>query len=52
LENLEEKDHLGDLSVNGRIKLTCILKKYDPRIWNMIMNLRVAYRMGNFLTPE
>jgi hypothetical protein len=37
----EERDHLGDLSIDGKKILTLILKKECMRIWNGFNWLRV-----------
>jgi hypothetical protein len=66
--NLSEKDHWGDPSVDGRIILKRIFSKLDVGIWiglswlrietkwralvNAVMNLRVPYNAGNFLTSR
>ena len=45
--NLTERDHLGDLGVDGKIILRLIIRKWDVGIWtesswlrNAVMNLR------------
>jgi len=61
--NLRERDHLGDPSLDGRIILRCMFRKWcmdwiklvlDRDRWralvNAIMNLQVSYSAGNFLT--
>jgi len=64
--NLRERDHLGDPSVDGRIILRWIFwlvgcrgmdlieLAQDRDRWrelvNAVMNLRVPYNVGNFLT--
>jgi len=62
---LRERDHLEDVSVNGRVILEWISKKWDggmawfdlSRDWdrwralvNAVMNLRVTHNVGNFVT--
>jgi len=32
-ESLKERVHVVDLEVHGRMKSTCILEKYDVRVW-------------------
>ena len=64
--NLRERDHLKDPSIEGRIILRWIFRKWDGegmdwidlaldrnRWWalvNMVMNLQVPSNAGNFLT--
>ena len=59
---LRERDHLGNPSVDGRIILRCIFRKWDVGVklaqdrdrWqgivNGVMNLQGPYNVGNFLT--
>ena len=64
-ENRRERDHMGDPDVDGKIILRWIFRKWDVRLWtgsgwlrigkggghvNAVMNLRVPYNAGNFLT--
>jgi len=64
-ENLRERDHLEEQSVNGWIILMWIFRKWDEGMdwidltkdrdtWralvNAVMNFRVPYNAGNFLT--
>jgi hypothetical protein len=63
--NLRERNHLGDEGVAGRIILRWIFRKWDRGMdwielaqdrdrWRVlvtaVMNLRVLYNAGNFLT--
>jgi hypothetical protein len=41
LENLEGRNHLGDLSIDERIILKWILKKQGMRMWTGFMWLRI-----------
>jgi hypothetical protein len=45
-ENLRERDSLGDLGVNGRIILKCILKKSVGRSWIGLLWLRIGTSGG------
>ena len=65
-ENMMERDHLGDASVDGRIILRWIFKKWgcEGRDWielaqdsdrwrafvNSVMNIWSPYNAGKFLT--
>jgi len=31
--NLRERDHLYDPTINGRVILSCIIRKWDVRAW-------------------
>jgi hypothetical protein len=42
LEKLKVRDHLRDLSVNGKITLEWILGKYDGRMWTGCIWLRIG----------
>jgi len=66
LRNLRERDHLEDTGLDGRIILRCIFRKWDvggmdwvelaqdrdrwPALVDVVVNLRVPYNAGNFLT--
>jgi hypothetical protein len=58
-ENLEERDHLGNVGINGNIILEWIWKKYSGNGWIGLVWLRthasgghlytqVSLNMGNF----
>jgi len=40
--NMKARGHLGNLSVNGRTILKCILKKWDGRVWTGLIRLRIG----------
>jgi len=40
--NLRERDHLGDPGVDGRIRLRCIFRKWDVRVWTGSSWLRIG----------
>jgi hypothetical protein len=46
LENLKGRDHLEDLSIDGRIILERILGKYDGNIWTGFIWLRIGTSGG------
>jgi hypothetical protein len=66
LETVKGRDHSEDLGIDGKIILEWMLGKQDEKAWtgciwfrigtngqalvNTVMNLRVAYKVGNFLT--
>jgi hypothetical protein len=39
--NLKERDHLGDPSVEGRIILRWIFRKWDVEVWTRSIRLRI-----------
>jgi len=41
LENLNDKDYLQVLGVDGKIILKCILGKYGGRVWTGFIWLRI-----------
>jgi hypothetical protein len=45
-ENLQGRDHFEVLSVSGRIILKTILKKYNVRVWTVL----ILNPEGNFLS--
>jgi len=46
--NLEEKDHLGDPGVNGRIILNWIFRQWYVGVWTGLVCLRIGTG-GGFL---
>jgi hypothetical protein len=40
--NLRERDHLEDPSVNGRIMLRWMFRKWDVRAWTGLIRLRIG----------
>jgi hypothetical protein len=38
----EGKRQLEDLSVDGKIKLNCIFKKWNGEAWNVLLRLRTG----------
>jgi hypothetical protein len=42
LRNLNRRDDPEDLSIDGRIILESILKKYDGRVWAGLIWLRIV----------
>jgi hypothetical protein len=46
-ENLMEKDHWGDQSVDERILLTCIFRKWDVGVWTGVSWLRIETGGGH-----
>jgi len=45
--NLKERDHLGDPSVDGRIILRWIFRKWDVRVWTGSIWLRIGTGGGH-----
>jgi hypothetical protein len=45
--NRKQRDHYEHLEVGERIKLKCILKKYDVALWTRLIWLRIGTR-GEF----
>ena len=50
-ENLNERDHLEDLVVDGRLILQCILKKKCGRAWNGLIWLVIG-NLAGFCEPS
>jgi hypothetical protein len=44
---LRERDHWGDVGVDGRIILRWILRKWDVRVWTGLSGLRMGIGGGN-----
>jgi hypothetical protein len=42
-ENLNGKDHLGDLGIYGKIIIKWILRKYGVRVWTGFMWLSGSF---------
>ena len=40
--NLRERNHIEDISVDGRIKLKRIMMKWDEGVWNGLIWLRIG----------
>jgi hypothetical protein len=47
LENLKGRDHLEDLSIDGRIILELILGKYGRKVWTRCIWLRIGPVVGS-----
>jgi len=45
--NLRERDHLGDLGVEGRIILRWFVGKWDVGVWNGLSWLRIGTGGGD-----
>jgi hypothetical protein len=45
---LRERDHLEDPVIDGKIILTCILRKWDVEAWTGSIWLRIATGGGPF----
>jgi hypothetical protein len=46
-ENLKERDHLVDPSVDGRIILRWFIRKWDAGVWNGLSWLRIETGSGH-----
>jgi hypothetical protein len=46
--NLRERDHLGDPSVDGRIILRWIFRKWDVEVWTGSRRLKIGTGGGLF----
>jgi len=46
--NLGEGDHWGDPGIDGRIILSCILRKWDVGVWAISSWLRIGTGCGHF----
>jgi hypothetical protein len=45
-ENLQERDHLQDIGIESRILLKLILNKWNGRMWNKLMWLKMEICFG------
>jgi hypothetical protein len=47
VENLRERDHCGDLGVDGMMELRRIFRKWDVRLWTGLSWLKIETGDGH-----